>query len=109
MQQRVYVPAGGRLYVRCYVRKDVSMAYLPRLWVFGGEKEPLLAGTPDAEAIMSNSTDTWEVLEATVTNTTDTPKVYMVRTLAKNASGNVYFDPEIIVSGISRSRLVGAA
>ncbi len=97
-QRLVQVPAGGSVYVRCYVRKDASMAYLPRLQVFSAEKEPLLSGSPDVEVQMTNSTNTWEVLEATVTNTTDAPKLYVVRCLAKNASDNVYFDPIIRTS-----------
>lgn len=98
MQRSVEVPEGASLYVRCYVQKDASMAYLPRLWVFDAKKEPFLTGTPDSEIIMTNSTSTWEILETTVTNTTNTPKNYIVRTLAKNASGNVYFDPIIRLS-----------
>lgn len=98
MQRQVYVPPGGSIYVRCYVRKDSSMSYLPRLWIFSADKEPLLSGSPDSEQIMTNSIDIWEVLTATVTNSTDSPKLYIVRTLAKAASGNVYADPIIRVS-----------
>ena len=111
-QRQVLVPAGGSVYARCYARKDASMSYLPRVWVFSAEQEPLVSGTPDAEVTMdvADAVDTWEVLEATVTNATDAAKLYTVRMLAKNASGNVYFDPEITVSaGVSRARLVNAA
>jgi hypothetical protein len=100
MQRQVLVPAGGSVYVRCYVRKDASMSYLPRVWVFSADLEPLISGSPDAEVIMTNSVDTWEVLEATVTNTTDAPVLYTVRMLAKNAANNVYFDPIIMTSAL---------
>jgi len=98
MEREILVPAGASLYVRCYVRKTVTMTYLPRLWVFSLDKEPLITGSPDSEQIMTNSIDTWEILTATVTNSSDSPKLYMVRTLAKNASGLVYFDPIIRTS-----------
>ncbi len=97
-QQLIVVPEGATLYVRCYVQKDASMSYLPRLWVFSADKEPLITGSPDSEIIMTNSTNTWEILETTVTNTTNGDKMYKVRTIAKNASGNVYFDPIIRLS-----------
>jgi hypothetical protein len=98
MQRKVFVPAGGSLYVRCYIQKDATMSYLPRLWVFSADKEPLISGSPDSEQIMTDSLNTWEILTATVTNSTDSAKAYLVRTLAKNASGNVYTDPIILLS-----------
>lgn len=101
MQQDVLVPPGETLSVTCYVRKDASMSYLPRLHVFNIGKEPLIAGTPDVEDIMTDSVDTWETLEAEVTNSANYPVMYRVRTLAKNATGNVYFDPVITVNGQS--------
>lgn len=99
MQQDVLVPPGETISVTCHVRKDASMGYLPRLQVFSIGKEPLLSGTPDVEAVMTDSVDTWETLEAEVTNAANYPVTYRVRTLAKNASGNVYFDPMITVGG----------
>lgn len=98
MQRQALVPPGGSIYVRCYVQKDSSMAYLPRLWVFSADKEPFISGSPNAEVIMTNSLNTWEVLEATVTNSTNAPVLYIIRTLAKNATGLVYFDPLIRTS-----------
>lgn len=100
MQRTVLIPAFGALYVRCYVRKDVTMSYLPRLWLFSPEREPLITGSPNVEAIMTDSIDTWEVLEAVVANSTNAPVPYVVRTLAKNASGNAYFDPIVRVSAM---------
>lgn len=113
LQRQVWVPDGGSLFVRCYARKDASMSYrLPRLWVFSADKEPLVSGTPDAEMTMdaADTVDTWEVLTAAVSNASGAAKAYVVRMLAQNASGNVYFDPEITVSaGVSRGRLVNGA
>lgn len=110
----VLVPPGETLTVTCYARKDASMSYLPRLWVFSADKQPLVSGSPDVEDIMTDSVDTWETLEAEVTNSANYPVTYRVMTLAKNASGSVYVDPVIAVSGgsgsgISRGRLVNAA
>jgi hypothetical protein len=98
MQQVERVPAGASLNVRCYVQKDASMSYLPRLWIYNASKEPLISGSPDVEVIMTNSLNTWEVLTATITNNTNGPQFYYIRTLAKNASGNVYFDPIVRVT-----------
>lgn len=97
-QRQVLVPALGTVYVRCYVQKDVSMSYLPRVQIFASSKEPLISGSADATAIMTNSTNTWEVLEVSFTNSTNAPVPYTVRMLAQNASGNVYFDPIIRTS-----------
>lgn len=101
-QQQILVPPKGSINVRCYVQADTAMAYLPRLWVFAASKEPLITGSADVEVTMPGgySINTWYILSATFTNSSDEPYPYIVRTLAKNASGNVYFDPIIRVSGM---------
>lgn len=105
MKREVLVPAGETLSVTCYARKTVTMSYLPRLWLFSAEKDPLIFGSPDAQDTMTDSVDAWETLEAELTNSTDSDKTYVVMTLAKNATGNVYFDP-VISTGGGAGRLV---
>ena len=99
-QQQVWVPPGGSVVVRCFVQKSVSMSFLPRLWVFSADKEPFITGSPDAAVLMTDSINTWEVLSATVTNSTNALKPYIVRTLAQNATGHFYADPIIRVSNM---------
>lgn len=93
----VTVDAGGGLVVQCYVRKDASMSYLPRLWALLPGEEPFISGSPSYEAVMTNSVDTWETLTLVYANNTSGPVQLTVRTLAKNASGSVFFDPIITV------------
>ena len=94
----VIVPPGGSLNVRCYVQKDVSVAWLPRLWIMPADIDPLITGSPSIEVIMTDGLNTWEVLTGSITNSTNAPKPYVVETIAKNGSGNVYFDPVIRIS-----------
>lgn len=97
-QRQVVVPAYGSINVAVAVQKDTSMAYLPNVQIFPSSMEPLISGSATLTLTMTNSTNTWEVLEGTVTNNTDAAVYYTVRMLAKNASGNVYWSPVIRVS-----------
>lgn len=110
-QQHITVPPSGSVNVRCYAQADTAMAYLPRLWIFTANKEPLISGSPDVEVTMPTgySTNTWYVLTGTYTNTTNEPVPVIVRTLAKNASGNVYFDPVVMVSSFIPARVMEGA
>lgn len=109
LQRDVWVAPGQSLGVICYVRKTASMAYLPRLWVFSADNDPFFSGTPNVEKIMTDSVDTWETLSAQIVNPSSLPKLYRVRTVAKNATGDVYFDFDTFVgSGVGRSRVVAA-
>lgn len=109
MQREVTVSPGKSLRVRAYVRKDTLMDYLPRVITFRNHLEPFYGDIPDLELVMTNSIDTWEVLEGVVTNITSAPVTYSIRTLAKNATGNVYFDLEIFGdAGVSRARLANS-
>lgn len=97
-QRTVYVPAYGSINVAVAVQKDASMAYLPNVQIFPASAEPLISGSASLTLTMTNSTNTWEVLEGSVTNATDAGVYYVVRMLAKNATGNVYWSPVIRVS-----------
>lgn len=97
-QNRTFtVQAGGGLVVQCYVRKSVSMSYLPRIWILTPGQEPFIAGSPAYEDIMTNSVDTWEELNLVYANGGTSPIDVVVRTVAQNASGNVFFDPIVTV------------
>lgn len=87
------IPAGGGLVVQCYVQKDASMSYLPRVWILLPGVEPFISGSPSYEAIMTDSLNTWETLALVYANAGTAPVTVTVRTVAKNASGNVYFYP----------------
>ena len=93
MQQKVLIQPGDTFSYTVYVRKDASMSWLPRTQLIIPEEDPLIdsANTPLDEAIMTNSLNTWEELELTYTNSTDYPMEVILRTLAKNATDNVWF------------------
>lgn len=96
-QEKFVVQPSGGLVVQTYIRKTVTMAYLPRVWILEPDEEPLISGSPTSEAIMTDSIDTWETLVQVYANSGTSPIAITVRTLAKNASGNVFFDPIITV------------
>lgn len=96
--QLIEVPAGGWVNVNCFIQKDASMSYLPRVQIFDASKEPLVSGSPDTQTLMTNSTNTWEILFAKFQNTSTAPKFFKVRVIASNASGNVYEDTDISTS-----------
>jgi hypothetical protein len=90
-QKQVLVPAGKAVQFTFYIRKDVSMAYKPRVWVFLESMEPFISGTPLKEFIYPDDTnDTWATDTFTYTNTNNYDKMLIVRFLGKNDSGNVY-------------------
>ena len=97
-QNRTFtVQPGGGLVVQCYVRKSATMSYLPRVWILTPGQEPFISGSPNAEDIMTDSVDTWEELNLVYANGGTSPIDVVVRTVAKNASGNVFFDPIVTV------------
>jgi hypothetical protein len=97
-QNRTFtVQPGGGLVVQCYVRKTVTMTYLPRIWILTPGQEPFITGSPAYEDIMTDSVDTWEELNLVYANGGSSPVDVVVRTVAKNASGNVFFDPIVTV------------
>lgn len=93
-QNRAFtVQPSGSLAVQCYIRKSATMTYLPRVWILTPGQEPFISGSPAVEAIMTDSVDTWETLVVTYTNSGTSPIEVIFRTVAKNATGNVFFDP----------------
>lgn len=99
MDRFAEVEPGATITITAYLRKDAAMAYLPRVQLFRIEDDPLLGGaTLDADT-MTDSIDTWETLSLEWTNSTVGPVTVVVRTLAQNASGNVYADSLIVNGG----------
>lgn len=97
-QNRTFtVQPGGGLVVQCFVRKSALMTYLPRVWILTPGQEPFITGSPNAEDIMTDSVDTWEELNLVYANGGTSPVDVVVRTVAKNGSGNVFFDPIVTV------------
>ena len=99
MERRATVEPGRAIYVTAWLRKDVSMAYLPRVQVLDAFADPLaLAGSaPLAEATMtSDAIDTWQEVMIFWTNSGLLPAPVIVRALAMNASGNAYTDLVIV-------------
>ena len=92
-----------KLHYRAYVRKEVSMTYRPRIQIIDFFSDPLVdaANAALAETIMTDSTGTWEQIDAYYFNNSDMPKKVILRTLAMNATGIVYFYPSIEEADIS--------
>lgn len=93
---------GQTVLFNTWMRKDTSMAYLPRVQVFIKGKEPILGDSVLSETLMpSDAVDTWATLTTTIANNDDYPRTYTIRFLAKNASGNVYVDFDLqLANGI---------
>jgi hypothetical protein len=49
-----------------------------------------------AERVMTDSVNTWEQYYLTWRNTTSAPKKLVLRTIAMNATGNAWFDWDIL-------------
>jgi len=107
-RKKVLVPAGKTVQFTFYIRKDVSMAYKPRVWVFLESMEPFISGTPLKEFIYpDNTNDTWATDTFSYTNTDNYDKMLIVRFLGKNASGNVFTQLKVEHSMSPRSRILG--
>jgi parallel beta-helix repeat protein len=89
-----------KLHYRTFVRKEVTMTYRPRIQIIDYFADPLVdvANVALAETVMTDSTGTWEVIDAYYFNNSDMPKKVLLRTLAMNATGIVYFYPSIILN-----------
>ena len=87
----VRVEAGQTLVLRAFVRKSAVMAYQPRLQIVDPAADPLiLAAAPLAETLaVGDEVDAWQLL--TLRYVAVQSGVLLVRLLAKNASGNVWF------------------
>lgn len=95
--QREYtIPNGDTIDFTVYLRKNVSMAYLPRVWVFKTGTEPLIDGTYllQEDVMPSDSIDTWEEMTLSYTNNTGVEDVFTIRILASNVGGSVFSQME---------------
>jgi hypothetical protein len=87
----INLPVSGTLRYIVYLRKSASMTYLPRVHLFNPTTDPLISTTytPLVEVIMTDSTDTWEKLTVTYTNTTTYTQNLILRIIGKNATGTM--------------------
>ena len=99
LQRFLTVPPGETIRARAWLRKDRSMAILPRLQIVDSLADPLClsAHSPLAEAEMTDSVDTWEQVAVEWTNETDQVAELYVRCAAENALGSVWAVPEWMV------------
>jgi hypothetical protein len=98
-QRRATVEPGHAISVTAWLRKDMAMAYLPRVQIIDPFADPLAmeAETPLAEATMtSDAIDTWQEVTISWTNPSLLPREVIVRALAMNATGNAYSDLVVV-------------
>jgi len=89
--QYFIVPAGESRSIEVQLRKNVSMTYLPRVYLSYNPGEPMAGETPLDSFTMTDSTDTWETDTFTIDNTSGTSDLsYKLVFVANAASGNVY-------------------
>lgn len=93
------VEPGKTVAVEVQLRKDASMAYLPKVYLMSNDDNPLTNGTPVDSFEMTNSTDTWETDTFAITNSTDYDQDYTLWFVAKNATGNAYSAYDITTAG----------
>ena len=100
-QEEVQIEAGATLNVRCYIRKDTSMATLPNVQIVDPFQDPLASGSFSAlaSAAMTDSINTWETLYVSYTNTGTRKMKLLVRCAGMSATGNVWFDDQIVFPG----------
>ena len=91
-ETRTLVEPGQTLIVHWWLRKDAAMAYLPRAQIIDVFADPLVdnVSAPLAQAVMTNSIDTWEQGIISWRNAGTTARLVYVRTQGKNATGNIY-------------------
>jgi hypothetical protein len=94
------IDPGELLRIKVWMRKDAAMAWLPRVQLIDPAQDPLASDSaqPLAECVMTNSVNTWEQYYLTWRNTTGAPKKLILRTIAMNATGNVWFDWDILTA-----------
>lgn len=90
-QREISVSPGASVNIEMWLRKDASMAYLPRCIIFNkASTDPFAGGTPLNTFTMTDSVDTWEDDLYTYTNVGSSTVTLVIRFLGKNATGNVY-------------------
>lgn len=108
----VTVPAGGSVSIEVQLRKDSSMAYLPRVYLVERDDNPLLDTSDVVDSFtMTDAVDTWESDTFSVTNSTDYDQDYELYFVAKSATGVAYSAVQVSAGGggggISRARIIG--
>ena len=90
-QKRVVIPAGKTICFTMWIRKDASMAYKPRCWIFLDNVEPWAGGSTLKEFVFpDDDNNTWETDTYSYTNSNNYDKMLIVRFLGKNGSGDVF-------------------
>ena len=91
-QTRTLVEPGQTLIVHWWLRKDVAMAYLPRAQIIDVFADPLVdnVSAPLAQAVMTDSVNTWEQGIISWRNAGTTARLVYIRTQGKNAANNIY-------------------
>jgi hypothetical protein len=94
------IDTGEILRVKVWMRKDTAMAWLPRVQLIDPAQDPLASDSaqPLAERVMTDSVNMWEQYYLMWRNTTGAPKKLILRTIAMNATGNAWFDWDILTT-----------
>jgi|GEM_PF-2557027 len=96
MQRLVTVEPGETLRVRAWLRSDYTGDTRPQAQIVAADADPLRDSTASAlaTAVSPNVADTWSEHGLTWTNTGSSPREVIIRLMAKQASGNAWFDCE---------------
>lgn len=90
-QKEIIIGAGASVNITMNLRKDASMAYLPRVIVFNkASVDPFAGGSGLYTFTMTNSVDTWEDDLYTYTNSGTEDVTLVIRCQGMNATGNMY-------------------
>jgi hypothetical protein len=90
-QKEQSVSAGQSVNLDLWLRKDASMTYLPRVYIFRKrETDPFAGGSSIHTFTMTDSVDTWEHDSYTYANDGAQDETLIIRFQGKNASGNLY-------------------
>lgn len=83
--------AGETITYNVYLKKYISMAYLPKVSLIDAYEDPLEYSTYTAlvSGEMTDSIQTWEIIPIVYTNTTTLRQNLILRVEGKNASGTV--------------------
>lgn len=95
------VVKGQAATIEVQLRKDASMAFLPRVILTKYGEDALSGGTSPVDSfVMTDSVDTWESDTFTIDNSAGATDLdYTLWFIAKNASGNVYSAYDITTQG----------
>ncbi|HNX08481.1 MAG TPA: hypothetical protein PKL29_00070 [Methanothrix sp.] len=112
VEKQLTLAPGEALTLNIWIQKDAAMAYLPWVAIIDPQNDTLY--NPDAAELdvytMADNTD-WQTDTLTYTNNTSYDKEIILRAVAKNGSGNVYFYWERAISsgGSGGASVVGSS